>query len=329
MARKRNNHAKIQHYVPQFLLRNFGAGKKDVLWAFDKLTGRVFRTNVRNVAAESRFYDFSVEGHTFTFEPALSRVETAAKSVIDKILRSDSLTSLTVEDRAWLTIYLTVQYVRMKAFREGLLHMHSEMRQWLQEVVGQDDQLDESLAGYQKEPDDNEMSMVNVEIIRRAPSELGIHFVNKAWLLVATTPQKSFMIGDNPVAMDNSIHPDNIGLAVPGTEVYFPLSATRALAMWSQAHGEMLEEMASTDIDRFPLEHRLSMSAGISYAKKLVDAMQSGMPLRYDGENVTHFNSLQVINSERYVFSSNDEFSLVRRMIHRNPDLKKVPDPRL
>ena len=32
--------AKVQHYVPQFLLREFGNGKKNHLHVFDKLTGR-------------------------------------------------------------------------------------------------------------------------------------------------------------------------------------------------------------------------------------------------------------------------------------------------
>jgi hypothetical protein len=50
--------AKIQHYVPQFLLRNFGNGKKDQVWVYDKIDGRSFPTNAKNVASESRFYDF-------------------------------------------------------------------------------------------------------------------------------------------------------------------------------------------------------------------------------------------------------------------------------
>jgi hypothetical protein len=44
--------AKVQHYVPQFLLRNFGNGKKDRLYVFDKQMARSFRTNANNVASE-------------------------------------------------------------------------------------------------------------------------------------------------------------------------------------------------------------------------------------------------------------------------------------
>ena len=31
--------AKVKHYVPQFLFRNFWMGKKDKLYVFDKQTG--------------------------------------------------------------------------------------------------------------------------------------------------------------------------------------------------------------------------------------------------------------------------------------------------
>ena len=38
-----NGIAKVQHYVPQFLLRKFGNGKKDQLHVFDKQTGRILQ----------------------------------------------------------------------------------------------------------------------------------------------------------------------------------------------------------------------------------------------------------------------------------------------
>ncbi|KQY90736.1 DUF4238 domain-containing protein [Pelomonas sp. Root1444] len=48
-----NGIAKVQHHVPQFLLRQFGTGQKDQLHAFDKATGRTFVTNAKNAASES------------------------------------------------------------------------------------------------------------------------------------------------------------------------------------------------------------------------------------------------------------------------------------
>ena len=62
--------AKVQHYVPQFLLRSFATGKKHRLQVFDKQAGRSFATVTRNVAAESRFYDFEVGGQVLSLDRA-------------------------------------------------------------------------------------------------------------------------------------------------------------------------------------------------------------------------------------------------------------------
>jgi Protein of unknown function (DUF4238) len=109
--------AKVQHYVPQFLLRGFGNGKKDQVWVYDKATDRSFSTNAKNIASESRFYDFELNGELVTLEPMLSRLEGGAKSVIGKILDADSVASLSDEDKATMAVFLSVQLARTKAFR--------------------------------------------------------------------------------------------------------------------------------------------------------------------------------------------------------------------
>ncbi len=80
--------AKVQHYVPQFLLKNFGNGKKNQLWVFDKFSGRSFITNAKNVASESHFYDFEMAGEVVSLEPILTKVEATAKPLIRKLLEA-------------------------------------------------------------------------------------------------------------------------------------------------------------------------------------------------------------------------------------------------
>lgn len=46
--------AKIQHYVPQFLLRNFGSGKKDCVWVLDKSSDTIFKSNAKNIVCKRR-----------------------------------------------------------------------------------------------------------------------------------------------------------------------------------------------------------------------------------------------------------------------------------
>ena len=54
--------AKLQHYVPQFLLRNFGNGNNDQIWVYDKAASHCFSINTKHIASERRFYDFELVG---------------------------------------------------------------------------------------------------------------------------------------------------------------------------------------------------------------------------------------------------------------------------
>ena len=51
---------KKQHYVPQFLLRNFAIGQKSKakLWVLDKRKGNVYQSSVHDVAHENLFYGY-------------------------------------------------------------------------------------------------------------------------------------------------------------------------------------------------------------------------------------------------------------------------------
>jgi hypothetical protein len=48
-------------------------------------------------------------------------------------------------------------------------------------------------------------------------------------------------------------------------------------------------------------------------------------PLGLEADNVIFMNSLQVIYSERFVFSADGNWELVREMVASNPELKVGP----
>src|SRR5690242_7341957 len=83
-------HPKVQHYVPDFLLRKFCAptSKGRRLHVFDKQTGSSFPTNTKNIACEGGFYDFELDDATYSIETTLSNVETLARPAIEQLLDS-------------------------------------------------------------------------------------------------------------------------------------------------------------------------------------------------------------------------------------------------
>ena len=69
--------AQNQHYVPKFILRNFLANpKKEQVHVFAKSSGRGFTTSIKNIMAERRFHEFSIdENYLASFEKSVCRVE--------------------------------------------------------------------------------------------------------------------------------------------------------------------------------------------------------------------------------------------------------------
>jgi len=162
--------AKVQHYVPQFLLRNFGTGKKDQINVFNKANDKTFVTNARNVAAESRFYDFKSGDMDVSVEPILSRIESAAKPVFKKIADASTLSSLNDDERLALAVFLAVQFVRTKASRAAFDDAANQLVDVLRTRFGaSDEQVKES--GF--EFSDEHRSIAGIKAVLDAPKNYG------------------------------------------------------------------------------------------------------------------------------------------------------------
>jgi hypothetical protein len=318
--------SKVQHYVPQFLLRNFGNGKKDQIWVYDKSSDRAFPTNAKNVASESRFYDFEVEGEQASLEPWLSDLENHAKSVISTILQADSLIALTDGQRHTLASFLAVQLTRTKTFREEWNSLPRILREHLEKSgaqVAPGSQAEQLL----RQVTENESKEQTARIILGAPATYSATLLAKDWVLAATTRRHPFVLSDNPLVrqnMNSRSHRGNLGLATEGIEIYFPLSPTRALALWCPTISGLVHRAANS-LTRRHGDVPATSAFGPHGLLSLSHALLSGRPAQYSPENVDNFNSLQVAWSERYVFSSIDDFALAKEMLTNNPELRRGP----
>lgn len=57
----------------------------------------------------------------------------------------------------------------------------------------------------------------------------------------------------------------------------------------------------------------------------IMEGFVKGVPLKVRPENVEHFNSLQIVNAERFVFSCDDNFAMMEDMLRTDPCLKRGP----
>lgn len=314
----------VQHYVPRFLLRRFGTGKKEHVHVFDKQTGKRFTSSARKIAAEKGLYDFKFKGVTLTLEPGLAELEARAARHIARITQERRLDVLNPIQRGELARFLAVQMVRTPAFWETSHEMFERMENWLRKEGMREDWFYPPAELGTRE---NAEKATVARAIYDAPRDLGPALVAKDWVLLQTDRKHPYVIGDHPLAMHNMIDHSprgNLGLKVEGIEIYFPLSPQLSLGLWCPSHREFLMNGISrltAASERQPwLAERFSGAwAG---AIQMMEAITKGIPLPSQAENVLFFNSLQISTAERFVFSADSDFSLAEDMIKENSELR-------
>jgi hypothetical protein len=218
---------KKQHYVPQFLLRNFAIGKKQEakLWVFDKRNTSVFQSSVRDVGHENMFYEYRGEAGTYDFEPLLEKLDSKAAGIIQDVIASSRLPR-TGEDYDWLSFYVSAQMLRTPMIRKDM----DNIRELITHKFGEDIALEgdfKRVADYGSE--DSKAS--SIRLLRDVPRFAEI-LREKVWTLALAPDTAPYIIADNPVSKHNMISRcprGNLGLKNEGIELYMPLSPRLSL----------------------------------------------------------------------------------------------------
>ncbi len=83
---------KKHHYVPQYLLKNFGFGKKhSQIYAFDKTKSQSYKSSIINTGSENYFNCFEYEGKNINFEEVFQDIDGLGSAVIKKIVEEKVL----------------------------------------------------------------------------------------------------------------------------------------------------------------------------------------------------------------------------------------------
>jgi hypothetical protein len=292
---------KKQHYVPQFLLRNFAVGKKlkAKLWVLDKRNTSVFQASVNDVAHENMFYECKGEAGSYDFEHVMEKLDSKAAVIIRNVIETAKLPR-TGEDFVWLSYCIAAQMLRtpvtrkdMDSFRELIVH------KWGKEIVIEGDP--KPIVEYGTE--DSKAS--SIHLLRDVPDFARL-LQEKVWVLCEAPTEISYVIGDNPVSRHNMIDRGprgNLGLKNDGIEIYTPVSPKLTFHM-------MCPKIATAAL-RTP-----ELAEVYSYA------ITNNKAIRMKPENVDFINSLQVIWAERFVYARNREhLEMPLDMLKTNPEL--------
>ncbi|MGA8938665.1 MAG: DUF4238 domain-containing protein [Acidobacteriaceae bacterium] len=305
------NRTKKQHYIPQFLLRNFRIVGEDQLWVFDKRTSKAYKSPVRDVASERYYYDAKIEdGLTISFESRLGKIEADAAPVIATLVEHEDLTRMTPDEQAAVVVFLVAQIVRGKAWRASMAQAY--------------DLLCEKLGGKEKaifagvpEQSEDEEKLAQLIDLPKTIKEYAPALLNKVWALQKTRSNQFLFIGDEPVVRQNSTPTEGVignrGLACDGIEIYLPLTPHLTLAL-----------LCPTLVAPVEAASTLPGAAGFE-AERLLQSMKTGKPFLLTPANVTRLNALQVVHAERFIMSQRADFLQVEEMIRERPELRSTP----
>lgn len=313
-----SSRAKKQHFVPQFLLRNFAFNNKSQLHAFDKHTDREFIISVGDAAAQSGFYEFALEEETVSLEGTLASLEGASSEVIQNIVATESLTNLTDADRVTLALFICVQQSRSLNWHLMLADLNEEIRQKAQRIA---EETNSKLPSeFFDENADDAVALMCISMAR----EFVPIILAKPWILQRVSGSSLLQISDSPTTLHNTneFGPyGNLGFAVPGIELQLPLSCKLNLWIICPSLYAKLKEGYETALNLKCLYGKSSPL--IDRAIGLVEKIRNGKPTSLSEDNVIHYNSLQIIFSDRFVYSHDGDFELVKRMISDNEKYRR------
>jgi hypothetical protein len=333
------SNAQNQHYVPKFILRQFLINRdKEQVSVYDKHDDKIFITTIKNIMAERRFNNFSFKDLEISFEKIACGIEDLVLPAYHRIVETRRLNG-SPQEKADLGFLVAFQFLRTKAARERYQDLEMVLKAKVEEMGGQM----EDINGWEPSTEES-IKMENLVGLRDSLFRYAPIIAQKDFLLAEALPGRSFYLGDNPVCLHNSrdFGPlGNLGLGVPGIEIYLPLSSELMLCAWCPSHKDEIHRVYEKGKETVTSESLSALMAGkISgpEMKSLLEnyrrtaeirvlevsqAISEGIAISSNTETMDFYNSLQCIEAYRYIVCPNSDFALARRHNKEFPQLRK------
>ena len=262
---------KKEHYVSQFYLKKFTYDGYR-LFVFDKFVKETFPSNIRDIAGENHFYDLPDDFVDKNTDPQIVEKALAVFEDDFSVWINDALKNINNEKRispklrVHLSLFLTIQMLRTREARNFQIEAVEKLSKSFLDFAVQQARPDISPKDYQIEYDPKKTPLLQASQIfdLETVGTFAEVLYNHIWLIGKNGTKQPFYTSDNPVV--KNAHKRAIGIASEGVEIAFPLTPNLILILRER-----------------------------SFFKKLKGLDSTVIPLSED--NVTYYNSLQVIDS--------------------------------
>lgn len=310
---------KKHHYVPQFLLKNFCEEKNKRLFVLDKKLTRIYESSIIDTGSENYFYKSTDSNFDVDTETKLSQLETNCAPIFNKIIRQESIATISLSESTLLCLFTAVQTLRTNNPREQIKQINELISKSLKSE-GINPNKDVENFREMSEEDIKNASIMNLHSLG---AEMAEHFSDKEIALVKAPHGAAFYTSDHPVALYNHFpRPGigNLGLGLRGIEIQFPLSPKLCLVFVCSETVKKIRHGINhcKTMKRYGIAAPLDMSE----PQKYIDSLDAKVTKVLKPENVEFNNSLQVSQSSRFIYSINGNFDLALDMLKTNPELK-------
>lgn len=325
------NKVKNEHYVPRRYLKHFADNEH--FFVYDKEKKEQRSGSVDDYACERFFYDVDFESlkqemlendPDFQYDPEMEQlleqvdeqhiehwfaenVETWLFDPIDKIIstyilcnpqKMESMVVIDDSTRAFLSLYLAIQIIRAKEFRESVIEMYERLPILLMKKMAKTKEEKEALDSIElKVKNKNHKKLIHAQFLMDMDyvTDFAEKLGKKIWMVGYNQTSIPFLTSDNPIVKFG--HDGLQGFNSKGIEIVFPLNRKLVLI--------------------------LKDSESFWHEKKIDNHF-----VKLSSDEVNFYNSLQVQQSYRYIFDKTGDFSLVEGMMKRNPMLSNITHKR-
>lgn len=285
-----NGKTVLNHYVPQFYLRNFSITSQESVWCFDKITRKKFKSKIRNIGCEKSYYSQEIEHY-------LADIESQASPVLKKLIDNKDLKKLLWAEREKLASFISIQDNRTYELRETI----KPANKWLLEKIIDSMPEEKKMSLSEKEINNyinNKAEEMAIEIQEELLKKQVIMFANillgLQWVLLENNTDMLLWTSDSPVNKFNPTesppYMGNLGYLSSGIEIFLPLTPKLCLSL--------------CDIGQH----------GLLPTEKMI---------MYSTENIIYQNDLQFCWANRHVFSQDSNFDLADKILDTYPSSKK------
>ncbi|MBL8045378.1 MAG: DUF4238 domain-containing protein [Anaerolineales bacterium] len=284
---------KNEHYVPQSYLARF-TDDGEHLYVYDKSTKRKFRSHIRNIAAENLFYDQPNKPTQYLEKTFANTVDQLYPQLVDSLLETvvDKGLSITKSQKELLALYLALQSTRTRWYRNLIIKTLKTLETAFQDLATHSRKKNTELkpSGLLKQiltQDTEELAKsehIASIVDSKTINQRIMIFMRHIWVFGINQTMIPFYASDNPVAVwahKQDTTRSFSGFRSEGIEIAFPLTSSYILSLFERTYHSQL----------IPL-----------------DGKSIFLP---DSNLVNHLNSMQVVNSHRWIYSAQKGFNII------------------